>query len=104
MEVHFFNDRRKYLEINLLVLIILMKIEKQFVNVSFGISLLFPNNLALRLVWFFESSSIPGHHKSHIGVLEIKTLTDFGRCFLNYITVCSTIYFAFSEVFDPVRG
>lgn len=92
MEVHFFSDQGIYWEINLVVIIILMKIEKQFVNVNFGISLLFSKVFALRLVGFLDSS-IPGHNKSHISVLRIKTLMGFGRCFLNYIVSLCALQF-----------
>lgn len=35
-KIIFFNDKGKYLEINLLALVVLMKIEKSFLNVKFG--------------------------------------------------------------------
>lgn len=49
----FFNDKRKYLEINLFVLIILMKIEKQFGNVNFGIlsSSSFSKGFGIEVSW-----------------------------------------------------
>lgn len=55
VEDHFFSDKGKYLEINLLVLVTLMKIEKQFVNVKFGIlcSSSFSKGFGIEVSWVY---------------------------------------------------